>query len=70
MFRTSYTKGFRAPTLQEMYSPKSVTNTAATYNDPVLCPGGVPATGSLPARDCGMQFDRQNGGNKDLEPEK
>lgn len=23
-----------------------------------------------PARDCGMQFDRQDGGNKDLEPEK
>lgn len=70
MFRTSYTKGFRAPTLQEMHSPKSVTNTAATYNDPVLCPGGVPATGALPARDCGMQFDRQNGGNQNLEPEK
>ena len=53
-----------------MYSPTSITNTAATYNDPVLCPGGVPATGALPARDCGMQFDRQDGGNKDLEPEK
>ncbi|CAM4311222.1 hypothetical protein F901_01897 [Acinetobacter dispersus] len=70
MFRTSYTKGFRAPTLQEMHSPKSVTNTAATYNDPLLCPGGVPAAGALPARDCGMQFDRQNGGNQNLEPEK
>lgn len=70
MFRSSYTKGFRAPTLQEMYSPTSVTNTAATYNDPILCPNGVPATGALPARDCGMQFDRQNGGNKSLEPEK
>lgn len=70
MFRTSYTKGFRAPTLQEMHSPKSVTNTAATYNDPLLCPGGVPTAGALPARDCGMQFDRQNGGNQNLEPEK
>ncbi|MEO3357069.1 TonB-dependent receptor [Acinetobacter haemolyticus] len=70
MFRTSYTKGFRAPTLAEMHAPNSLTNTQATYNDPVLCPNGVPGAGALPARDCGMQFDRQDGGNKDLEPEK
>ena len=47
MFRTSYTKSFRAPTLGEMYTNHDC-NTAATYNDHFLS-GGVPATGALPA---------------------
>lgn len=69
MFRTTYSTGFRAPTLFEVNSPNFVTNTGAAYNDPILCPNGVPATGAIPSRDCNMQFDRQNGGNKNLEAE-
>lgn len=71
MLRGTYSTGFRAPTLWEVNGPNYVTNTAATYDDPVLCPGGKVNTagGGLETRDCGMQFDRQNGGNKDLDAE-
>lgn len=69
MFRGTYSTGFRAPSLWEVNGPNSVTNTGATYNDPVLCPDGKPVTGAVPSRDCGMQFDRQDGGNKKLEAE-
>ncbi|HGW4637043.1 TPA: TonB-dependent receptor [Acinetobacter baumannii] len=71
MFRTSYSTGFRAPTLWEMNAPNSVTNTSASYDDPILCPGGKvnEAAGGDKSRDCNMQFDRKNGGNKDLDAE-
>ncbi|MDA3557936.1 TonB-dependent receptor [Acinetobacter sp. AOR15_HL] len=69
MFRTTYSTGFRAPTLWEVNGANSVTNTGASYNDPVLCPGGVIQPGGQKERDCNMQFDRQNGGNKTLDPE-
>jgi len=76
MFRTSYSTGFRAPTLWEVNAPNSITNTSAYYNDPVLCPNGPPKKpgdtlppGGVASRDCETQFDRKNGGNKDLDPE-
>ncbi len=69
MFRTTYSTGFRAPTLWEVNGPNSVTNTGATYDDPALCPGGVVQPGGKQERDCNMQFKRQNGGNKSLNPE-
>ncbi|WP_445115842.1 TonB-dependent receptor [Acinetobacter sp. WZC-1] len=69
MFRSSYSTGFRAPTLWEQNSPKSLTYTSSRYNDPVLCPGGVPAANGEAARDCGQQFYRQQGGNENLNPE-
>ncbi|EXT82231.1 tonB dependent receptor family protein [Acinetobacter baumannii 25307_4] len=69
MFRTTYSTGFRAPTLWEVNCANSITNTGASYNDPVLCPGGVVQSGGKKERDCNMQFDRQNGGNKTLDPE-
>ncbi|MFX5719158.1 TonB-dependent receptor, partial [Acinetobacter baumannii] len=69
MFRTTYSTGFRAPTLWEVNGANSITNTGASYNDPVLCPGGVVQSGGKKERDCNMQFDRQNGGNKTLDPE-
>jgi iron complex outermembrane receptor protein len=70
MFRTSYSTGFRAPTLAEEHTPKSITFTNGTYNDPVLCPGGTPTANGQEARDCNTQFYRQNGGNPNLQPEK
>lgn len=69
MFRTTYSTGFRAPTLWEVNGPNSVTNTGGYYYDPVLCPGNVLKPGGVRERDCNMQFDRQNGGNKTLDPE-
>ena len=35
----------------------------------MLCPGGVPAAGAVPSRDCGIQFQRLQGGNPDAKAE-
>ena len=40
MFRTSYSTGFRAPSLYEINAAQSKTYTGAKYNDPLYCPGG------------------------------
>ena len=71
LIRGSYNTGFRAPTLQDVYAPTSLTYTGTRYNDPVLCPGGVAdtAAGGIATRDCNIQFQQQQGGNRDLEPE-
>ena len=68
--RASYNTGFRAPTLYEINQPEQLTNTSDSYSDPVLCPGGVPAAGADPARDCDQQFNVRQAGNKKLDPEK
>ncbi len=62
LLRGSYNKGFRAPTLYEIYQPASLTFTTDNYNDPVLCPGGVvpinPVTG-LPIASAGVVCGQQ-----------
>lgn len=70
LFRGSYNKGFRAPGVFDLFSPNSVTFTSNSYNDPVLCPNGVPVAGADPARDCGQQFRQLQGGNLETDPEK
>ncbi|PFH10451.1 iron complex outermembrane receptor protein [Collimonas sp. PA-H2] len=70
MFRSSYSTGFRAPSLYELNDPNAKTYTAAPYNDPLLCPGGNVAPGGISARDCKQQFFKMQGGNKNLQPEK
>jgi iron complex outermembrane receptor protein len=62
LLRGSWTKGFRAPTLYDIYQPRSITNTAGSYNDPVLCPGGTPTAGGTAVHDCGQQFLLATGG--------
>ena len=68
--RGSYNTGFRAPALDELYGPQSVSFTADAYDDPLLCPGGRPAAGGVATRDCGQQAQIQTGGNRALKPEK
>jgi iron complex outermembrane receptor protein len=70
LLRASYNHGFRAPTLYEINQPEQLTFTSDAYDDPLLCPGGVPVAGANPARDCGQQFHVRQAGNKTLEPEK
>ena len=72
LMRASANKGFAAPSLYNLYLPNQRTFTANRYDDPVLCPGGVPntAAGAVPARDCGLQFQQIQGGNTTLKPEK
>jgi iron complex outermembrane receptor protein len=68
MLRSSYSTGFRAPSLYDMNAPRSETYTGSRYNDPVLCPGGT-ATQAQYQTECNTQFKRLEGGNPDLEPE-
>jgi iron complex outermembrane receptor protein len=69
LLRSSYSTGFRAPSLYELNAPITYTNTANPWNDPVNCPNGVPLT-SADSKFCKTQFILQNGGNPDLKPEK
>ncbi|MCF8167509.1 MAG: TonB-dependent receptor [Rhodoferax sp.] len=71
MVRGSANTGFRAPTLDDLYGPQSVTFTANSYDDPLLCPNGVvnTAAGGIAPRDCGQQFQAKTGGNTKLQPE-
>lgn len=62
LFRGSASTGFRAPTLYELYSGNTYTNTSGDYNNPVLCKNG---TGTQ----CDVQFQALNGGNTNLKPE-
>jgi iron complex outermembrane receptor protein len=70
MFRGSYSKGFRAPSLYELNAAQTYTNTANTLDDPVNCPGGVPKPGKSASANCSQQFQALTGGNTKLSPEK
>ena len=77
LVRGSYSTGFRAPSLYEINSPQTYTNTDVNFNDPVRCPGsvnnqppgGAPVAGASKSDNCGVQFLRLQGGNKSLKPE-
>ncbi len=74
LLRSSVARGFRAPTLVDNLSPKSLNNTSSNFSDPVRCPNGVPVTsvnvvGAL-QDECNVQLTTQNSGNPDLKPEK
>jgi iron complex outermembrane recepter protein len=71
LVRGSANTGFAAPSLYNLYLPNQTTFTANRYNDPVLCPGGVPnlGAGAVPSRDCGIQFQQLQGGNAGLAAE-
>ncbi|MBA5689598.1 TonB-dependent receptor [Rugamonas apoptosis] len=70
VLRGSASTGFRAPTLFEKNAPPSKNDTNDSYNDPILCPGGVPQPGANPLRDCDLQQFKLQGGNANLKPEK
>jgi iron complex outermembrane receptor protein len=67
--RASFNKGFRAPTLFDLFGPQSITNSSDSYDDPRLCPGGTPVPGANPNVVCGQQQFVRLGGNPDLQPE-
>ncbi|HSW08505.1 TonB-dependent receptor [Aquabacterium sp.] len=64
LLRASAGKGFRAPSLQDLYLPNVQSVTPPGLSDPLRCPttqGG---------NDCQTQFTTINGGNTALKPEK
>ena len=69
LVRGSAMTGFRAPSIYDLNASQSYTNTANTWNDPVLCPNGVPAHGANANAACNNQFMALQGGNKNLKPE-
>ncbi len=73
VLRGSYNTGFRAPGLDDLYAPKTVTFTAGAKNDPLLCDAkgtAIAALGGVQGRDCGQQPQVQQGGTATLKPEK
>lgn len=76
LFRGSWMTGFRAPTLDNLYSPQSRTNTGGVYNDPNYerangGPGACAANApTFNPTYCGAQFNVAQGGNKSLDAEK
>ena len=70
VLRGSTNTGFRAPSLDNVFGPQQVTFTQNVYDDPVLCPNGVPTSNAVEARDCGQQAQAKQGGNPNLKPEK
>jgi iron complex outermembrane receptor protein len=69
LVRGSFSTGFRAPSLYEINSAQTYTN-SSTYDDPVNCPGGNPIAGKSRAANCEQQFQVLSGGNTALNPEK
>jgi len=65
LVRGSLSTGFRAPTLYELYGNKSFTNTAGSYDNPIL-----DCSNEANVQQCDTQFQVQNGGNAKLKPEK
>jgi iron complex outermembrane recepter protein len=70
LVRGSYSTGFRAPSLYDLYAPRTFTNSADNLNDPVRCPGGTPIPGVSSSTNCDTQFMDLIGGNPNLAPEK
>jgi iron complex outermembrane receptor protein len=70
LFRTSYSTGFRAPSLYDINATPYYTNTG-TVSDPINCPDGTNAIpGKSTVLNCNVQFQVLYGGNTDLQPEK
>jgi iron complex outermembrane receptor protein len=70
VMRGSYSTGFRAPSLYELHSSPTFTNTAGPQNDPVTCPTGTAIPPHADVNNCGVQFLVLNGGELNLKPEK
>ncbi len=62
LLRASYSTGFRAPTLYEIFAPTSLTFTSDNYDDPLLCPGGTAIPPATDGAVCGQQVQQRQGG--------
>jgi iron complex outermembrane recepter protein len=63
LFRGSWSTGFHAPSLLELYQPLFLTGTLTPFSDPLRCP--VTQSSS----DCNRSFQLQRGGDPALLPE-
>ncbi len=65
LVRSSAGRGFRAPSLADLYTPQTLGATQPGLSDPLRCP-----TTNDGVKDCATQFTTTLGGNSDLKPEK
>jgi iron complex outermembrane recepter protein len=70
LVRASYGTGFRAPTLSDLYTPQRLGQTNGVYNDLLGCIRRGSIDNTTNPDYCGIQPDKQRGGNRDLKPEK
>ena len=72
LLRTSYSTGFRAPTLPDLNNPQFVGNTNGSHSDPLRCtPDGLGIGPYVDAsNECDIQVNARVGGNPALQPEK
>ena len=69
LIRASAGKGFRAPALDNLYSPSSFTNTGGNFTDPFY--DKIKGCVASPDTDfCNTQLTAQNNSNPNLKPEK
>lgn len=54
VIRGSANTGYRAPALPEIYTKETERTLIPTFNDPLLCPGGVAKTGYAPEAVCSL----------------
>jgi iron complex outermembrane receptor protein len=64
LVRASVGKGFRAPSLQDLYAPATTSVTTVGFDDPLRCPT------TQSTNDCQTQFATAVGGKPSLKPEK
>ena len=69
LVRGSYGEGFRAPTLPQLLSPLTQTNTGGAYDDP-LYDAQVGCVAKFDPKYCNAQLTAKQGGNPNLKPEK
>ncbi|POA96860.1 TonB-dependent receptor [Chromobacterium sinusclupearum] len=71
MFRGSASKGFRAPSLYDIYRPNQLQLTGTKFVDYATCPDGQNPLPGTDGTGCSkMQRDKRVGGSKNLQPEK
>jgi iron complex outermembrane receptor protein len=70
LLRASMGQGFRAPALDNLYSPASFTNTGGQYNDPFYNALKNCASPTADTNRCAAQLTVQNNSNPNLKPEK
>ena len=68
--RGSYGRGFRAPSLADLYSPSRTGQTNGIYDDPLGCVNNGQVDNTDNPDYCGIQPDKLVGGSSNLKPEK
>lgn len=67
--RASYSEGFRAPSLSDLYNPPRTGQTNGIYNDPLGCIKTATIDNTGNPDYCGLQPDKLLGGRAGLKPE-